>query len=229
MIVLGVGLLKPNISAIVAQLYPEGGARRDAGFSIFYMGINLGAFLGSLLVPIVAAALRLERRLRVPAHRHGARPGAVPGRPSTTSATPACVPLGQARRSWWPVHRLRRVVVGGARQRWRSPAPCSSIRSRSRKVANWALLALAAGYFAYLLFFAGLDRVERKRVVVMIALFVACAMFWAGFEQTGASFNLFAERYTDRNVFGWDMPAGVVQSVNPCSSSCSRRCSRCCG
>ena len=55
-IVLGVGLLKPNISAIVAQLYPEGGSRRDAGFSIFYMGINTGAFLGSTLVPIAAAA-----------------------------------------------------------------------------------------------------------------------------------------------------------------------------
>src|SRR5688572_21259130 len=53
-IVVGVGLLKPNISAIVAQLYPEGGSRRDAGFSIFYMGINVGAFIGSLLVPEVA-------------------------------------------------------------------------------------------------------------------------------------------------------------------------------
>src|SRR5881394_937453 len=53
-IVLGVGLLKPNVSAIVAQLYPEGGSRRDAGFSIFYMGINTGSFLGSLLVPLFA-------------------------------------------------------------------------------------------------------------------------------------------------------------------------------
>src|SRR6516162_11341727 len=53
---MGVGLLKPNVSAIVASLYPEGGARRDAGFSIFYMGINTGAFIGSLIVPIFAAA-----------------------------------------------------------------------------------------------------------------------------------------------------------------------------
>ena len=53
-IVVGVGLLKPNISAVVAQLYPEGGSRRDAGFSIFYMGINLGAAFGSFLVPEVA-------------------------------------------------------------------------------------------------------------------------------------------------------------------------------
>src|SRR3954471_13386617 len=50
----GVGLLKPNISAIVAQIYPEGGSRRDAGFSIFYMGINVGALLGSTIVPILA-------------------------------------------------------------------------------------------------------------------------------------------------------------------------------
>ena len=56
---------------------------------------------------------------------------------------------------------------------------------------------------------------ERKRVIAMIALFAACAMFWAGFEQTGASLNLFADRHTDRVIFGWDMPAGVLQGVNP--------------
>ncbi|MGH8186578.1 MAG: peptide MFS transporter, partial [Steroidobacteraceae bacterium] len=56
---------------------------------------------------------------------------------------------------------------------------------------------------------------ERKRVIVMIALFAACAIFWAGFEQTGASLNLFAERHTDRDIFGWEMPAGVLQAVNP--------------
>jgi proton-dependent oligopeptide transporter, POT family len=49
----------------------------------------------------------------------------------------------------------------------------------------------------------------------MAALFVACAMFWAGFEQTGASLNLFADRYTDRRILGWEMPAGVLQAVNP--------------
>ena len=82
-------------------------------------------------------------------------------------------------------------------------------------VANWTMIALAAGYFAYLAFFAGLELNERKRVVAMIALFAACAMFWAGFEQTGASLNLFADRHTDRVIFGWDMPAGVLQGVNP--------------
>ncbi len=76
-------------------------------------------------------------------------------------------------------------------------------------------MALAAGFFAYLLFGAGLKRDERKRIVAMIALFIACAMFWAGFEQAGASFNLFAERHTDRVMFGWELPAGTLQAVNP--------------
>jgi len=79
----------------------------------------------------------------------------------------------------------------------------------------WAMVAFSVLYFAYLLFFAGLDGTERKRVIVMIALFVACMMFWAGFEQTGASLTLFAERYTDRVVLGWDVPAGTLQNINP--------------
>jgi POT family proton-dependent oligopeptide transporter len=77
------------------------------------------------------------------------------------------------------------------------------------------MVAFTVGYFGYLLFFAGLDNAERKRVLVMIALFAACATFWAGFEQTGASLTLFAERYTDRHFFGWEMPAGMFQNINP--------------
>jgi POT family proton-dependent oligopeptide transporter len=81
--------------------------------------------------------------------------------------------------------------------------------------ATWIFSALALGYFAYLCFFAGLDSVERKRAFAMAALFVGSTMFWAGFEQMGASFNLFADRYTDRHVFGFEIPAGVLQGINP--------------
>ena len=81
--------------------------------------------------------------------------------------------------------------------------------------ASWVIFALAAFYFIYLGFFAGLSLDERKRVVVMFVLFIACAMFWAGFEQAGASLNLFADRYTNLNVFGWDMAAGTLQTINP--------------
>jgi proton-dependent oligopeptide transporter, POT family len=81
--------------------------------------------------------------------------------------------------------------------------------------ASWAMVLLGVVYFAYLLFFAGLSRIERNRVLVMIALVAASVTFWAGYEQTGASMNLFADRYTDRHILGWDMPTAWLQSVNP--------------
>lgn len=211
LIVLGVGLLKPNISAIVAQLYPEGGSRRDAGFSIFYMGINLGSFLGSLLVPIVADRFGWNMGFALPAlgmvfglvqfqatkHLLGDSGVAPPGKPA----------------SWWPIIGFMAVVAVVAALAVSGQLELDPLAISV--TANWVLLALAGGYFAYLLFFAGLDVDERKRVVAMIALFAACAIFWAGFEQTGASLNLFADRHTDRNLFGWEMPAGVLQAVNP--------------
>jgi POT family proton-dependent oligopeptide transporter len=210
-IVLGVGLLKPNVSAIVAQLYPEGGARRDAGFSIFYMGINLGAFVGSLLVPIVADGFGWSAGFALPAI--GMALGLVQFHAQRRLLGSAgASPLGE-RATWWPVIVFVAIVVGVAFLAITGMLKLDPLEiSRG---ANWAMIALAAGYFVYLLAFAGLDRAERGRVCAMLALFVACAMFWAGYEQAGASFNLFAERYTDRNVFGWIMPAGVLQAVNP--------------
>jgi proton-dependent oligopeptide transporter, POT family len=210
-IVLGVGLLKPNISAIVAQLYPEGGSRRDAGFSIFYMGINTGATLGSLLVPWAAEKWGWNIGFGLPAlfmvfglvqfqlTKHYLGNSGV-------------VPLGKPA-SWMPVIIFLAIVAVVA-----GLALTGSFNIHPVAIADWANLlmwTLAAAYFAYLLFFARLELAERKRVIAMIALFVACAMFWAGFEQTGASLNLFAERHTDRSIFGWEMPTGWLQGVNP--------------
>jgi len=81
--------------------------------------------------------------------------------------------------------------------------------------ASWGYAILAVGYFVYLMFFAGLTPAERRRVLVMVALFIASVAFWAGYYQQGGSFNLFAERYTERHIIGWEMPAGVLQAVNP--------------
>jgi len=74
---------------------------------------------------------------------------------------------------------------------------------------------LAVAYFVYLFFFAGLSAVERRRAFALLALFIASVTFWAGYYQQGGSFNLFAERYTNRHILGWEMPAGVLQAVNP--------------
>jgi len=209
-IVFGTGLLKPNISAIVAQLYPEGGARRDAGFSIFYMGINVGAFFGQMLVPIIAAHSGWKLGFAVPAA--GMLLGLVQFYFGRKYLGAAGAEIPGERGSWWPVYGLVGIVAVVIALAFRGSIAFDPVAISHS--ANWAMIALATVYFIYMLAFAGLDAVERGKVVVMIALFVACAMFWAGYEQAGASFTLFAERYTDRNILGWELPGGAVQSAN---------------
>ena len=210
-IVLGVGLLKPNISVMVAELYPEGGARRDAGFSIFYVGISVGALLSSLLVPLAAARFGWRWGFVLPVagmllgltqfmltrkwlgHR---------GRIAERSIT---------WRNWVPVIVFAVIVVTIAALALGGMLVLEPIALAEG--ASWLIAIFALAYFIYLIGFAGLDGTERRRVFAMAALFAAYATFFAGFEQGGASLNLFAERYTDRHILGWNMPAGVLQGA----------------
>jgi POT family proton-dependent oligopeptide transporter len=211
--VFGIGLLKPNISAIVAQLYPEGGSRRDAGFSIFYMGINLGSFLGSWAVPAFAFKYGWHWGFSLPAV--GMLLGLVQFLKTRRYLGNCGVALApDARRgSWLPV-----VLLVGAVLTVAALAVAGVITLDANAIAtaaSWLIGLLAVAYFTYLIFFAGLTREERNRAYVLIALFIGCAIFFAGYEQMGASFNLFAQRYTDRHIFGYEIPAGVLQAVNP--------------
>lgn len=211
--IFGVGLLKPNVSAIVAQLYPEGGSRRDAGFSIFYMGINTGSFLGSLLVPLFAARYGWHWGFALPAI--GMLFGVaqfLKSRHHLGSAGRELAPDAR-RASWLPIIALLAVVavVAGL-----AVAGTITLDANLLSAAtSWLIVVLAFAYFTYLIVFAGLTTEERKRAYVLIALFIGCAIFFAGYEQMGASFNLFAQRYTERHLFGWEVPAGVLQAVNP--------------
>jgi POT family proton-dependent oligopeptide transporter len=81
-------------------------------------------------------------------------------------------------------------------------------------VTGVVIASMAVLYFAWILLFGGLDAVEKKRVGAIIVLFIACAAFWSGFEQAGSSLNLFAERYTDRLIGSFELPAGMFQSLN---------------
>jgi len=211
--VFGIGLLKPNISAIVAQLYPEGGSRRDAGFSIYYMGINTGAFLGSWAVPTFAAKYGWHWGFALPAV--GMLLGLVQFLKTRRYLGHCGVSLAaDARRgSWLPVVLLVGAVLATA-----GLAAAGTIHLDANAIAtaaSWLIGLLAVAYFTYLIFFAGLTRVERNRAYVLIALFIGCAICFAGYEQMGASFNLFSQRYTDRHIFGYEIPAGVLQAVNP--------------
>ena len=228
-IVLGVGLLKPNVSAIVADLYPEGGARLDAGFTIFYIGINVGAFLG----PLVTAEAQVLWGLRagfataaffmavgvlqfyltkrhlgasgayVPPMAAGEKP-ATYSQPSIASRTKQWRQLGVAAAAVLLILALVSVGV----------IPVNPV-SLAQAVA-YAIVAMAVLYFLYYFFIADLTREERRRGIVLVVLFVGCAMFFSGFEQAGSSLNLFAERYTDRLV-GWAhfiIPTAWFQSAN---------------
>ena len=211
-ITIGVGLLKPNASVMVAGLYPEGGARRDAGFSVFYMGINLGAFIGPLLVGWFADSFGWRWGFGVPAL--GMALGVaqfVWTRRYLGNAGVAAA--GQQRGAWKAVLVMAAAIAFVALLAMTGVLKLDPVAMAAG--ASWVMLALGVGYFAYLLFFAGLTAVERKRVLVMVALVAASVTFWAGYEQTGASMNLFADRYTDRHIFGWNMPTAWLQAVNP--------------
>jgi len=220
-IVCGVGLLKPNVSTMVADLYPEGGARRDAGFTIFYMGINMGGFLG----PIVTGLL---------AEHYGWRPafaaGSVLMLAGVVQFTLFQRHLGSAgqhvsgahgeagsevaRRGWLTVAAL---VAGIVVTYLLVLTGAVKINPLTLAQTTGMLLALiTVGYFAYMFLLAGLDRTERNRMWVILFLFIGCALFWAGFEQTGASLNLFAERYVDRSIAALDfvIPTAWFQSLN---------------
>jgi POT family proton-dependent oligopeptide transporter len=216
-IVLGVGLLKPSISTLVADLYPEGGGRRDAGFTIFYMGINTGAFLGPLIAGWLA--LRFGWRIGFLAAAIGMPLGLLQfwlarERLGIAGATAHRSDGGAGiRRDWLRLSAVAALLgvlmfamVSGALAV--NPAPLA-------KSAAYVLVGMAALYFAYLFTGAGLDRIERGRMLVVLVMFVACALFWSGFEQAGSSMNLFTQRHVDRLIAGFEIPAGWMQSVQP--------------
>jgi POT family proton-dependent oligopeptide transporter len=221
-IVIGTGLLKPSASALVAQLYPEGGARRDAGFTIYYVSVNVGATLG----PLVAGLLAV--RYGWPAGFMTAAVGMAAGVLQFLWGRRL---LGDAGR--WPVSASGDAASGASPPRaalrwigfgaalivllvvllWNGRLHVNPVALQA--VTTQTILAIAVLYFAYLLFGAGLTRIERLRVLALVVLFLASALFWAGYEQTGSSLNLFAERYTDRHWGSFTVPASWFQSLNP--------------
>lgn len=221
LIVIGTGLLKPNISTIVSGLYPEGGARQDAGFSIFYMGINIGAFLA----PIVCGFLgeKIDWHLGFAAagvgmvfgliqykltEKHLGEVGTLPNydfndpKDMKTFASSKKILMGM-------------VVLGLAIL---IPPFSGLVTVEPVSLAKWTSIViggLALAFFLYMLFLAEINSTERKQVGAILVLFIFSTFFWSGFEQAGSSLNVFAKEITDRHVFGWEMPASFLQAANP--------------
>ncbi len=221
LIVLGTGLLKPNASAMVGDLYPEGGARRDAGFSVFYMGINSGAIVGQIVagqlgeqvgwhwgfgiagVGMLAGLITYAVRARSTLGDLGATPPRDPD------------DVVHARRHGQAVRQLALGV--GALAVVFALAASGVVPLDPQTIAKSMVYVLGGTtvvYFGYLFALGGLDPDERKRVLVIFVLFIFAAIFWAAFEQAPTSLNLFAKDFTERHIFGFEVSASAFQSIN---------------
>ena len=215
LIVVGTGLLKPNISALVGDLYPEGGARRDAGFSIFYMGINTGAFIAPLITGVLGE--RVGWHWGFGAAGVGMLLGVLTYRSRITRTlgplgySPSAAPDEQQRVKRWALTALA-VAFGIVLLAMFGAIHINPVAVAQRMSLTMATLALL--YFGYLFLLAGLTSDEKKRMAVIFALCLFSIVFWAAFEQAPTSLNLFARDFTDRRIFGWEMPTLWLQSAN---------------
>ena len=236
-IIVGTGLLKPNVSTIVGQLYdvrarvlgvqnpnnPDSsdlGAKRDAGFSIFYMGINMGAIMGPFICGTIGekvnyhwgfSAAGFGMLFGLVQYRMGAKYLGDAGLRPDADDGAAKAALS---RKFYSVTAT--VVATVALLTWLGLSGVISLALTD--VALWlgyGIVVVAAIYFGYLLLRAGYGREDKRRILVVVWLFVLSAIFWSGFEQAGSSMNLFAEKLTNRNIMGWEMPTSWLQNVNP--------------
>ncbi len=235
LIVLGTGLLKPNISVIVGQLYAQQDVRRDSAFSIFYMGINLGAFIG----PLITGFLAQSESFRATVTGWGLDPNSTwhwgfgaagvgmtlglvqymvgSRRLGTAGLLPASTgsPEADARyrqRAWIGigVGLLLLFAFGAGIATGALPITPKQVTG----AYSYVLLAVTIAFFAGLFLAANWTPAERKRLYLIVVLFIAAALFWSVFEQAGSTLNLFADRSTDNSLFGHAFPSSWWQSVN---------------
>jgi len=216
LIVIGTGLLKGNVSVIVGQIYQAGDLRRDAGFSIFYMGINLGAFIAPLVCGYLGqqinwhlgfAAAGVGMVLGLVQYVAGGRHLGDAGMHPATPPSPALV--ARARLVLGALLALV-IVVGAGGYTGMLPVSATWIAD----AAGVFLLVLVLGFFAWLFGSGDWTPGERKRIYVIGVLFVAAALFWSVFEQAGSTLNLFADRDTNNVVLGYAFPSSWYQSLN---------------
>lgn len=220
LIAIGTGLLKPNISSIVGNLYPANeSARRDAGFSIFYSGINIGAFVAPLVTSTLGEQVNwhigfgtagLFMVFGLIQYKMSARYLDGLGDEPEFS-TPEEVAGKEKLVKGLRILGVVAVAVIAALFAGLIPIDAVAIANTS----GFLIVIIAFLFLGYVIFMGGLKPEEKKKVIVIGIVFIFSAIFWSGFEQAGSTLNLFADRFTDRNVFGWEMAAGVLQSVNP--------------
>jgi POT family proton-dependent oligopeptide transporter len=212
LIALGSGGVKATATTIVGTLYEPGDERRDAGFSIFYLGINLGALLGPLLTGLLQQEAGFHYGFALAAV--GMAIGLIQytfGRKNLPATSrEIATPLPPARR---PVYGIAAavIVVLIAVLVLSGVVPAARL---STIVVILSILA-AVAYFAVILTSRKVDGTERRRVLAFIPLFIASAAFWSLYQQQFTVVTIYSDQRLDRNLFGWTMPVSWVQSINP--------------
>ena len=212
LIIMGVGFLKPNISTMVGRLYPENDPRRDSGFTIFYMGINLGAFIATIICPWLAekygwkygfgaAGIGMVFGLITFHLGKGWLKGV--GEPPSVERLKEKVFLGLNREVIIYILGILLVFVN-----WQLV--------RHHTVVGNLLMLTAGAFLVYIGWYMAkkANRATKQQLVVLLVLFVSATVFFAFLEQQYISLNLFADRMVDRNIFGIDVKAGQFLSLN---------------
>ena len=215
-VVLGTGLLKGNISSIVGKLYKDEDDRRESGYTIFYMAINIGSTLGFLVCSYLGE--KIGWHWGFGAAGFGMTFGVIQfirSRSLLGSSGLAPNPLGEGKRSKLVFRTkislvlMMTVILGGLFGLY-------TIDARAFAEGFYYFLCFVAGtYFLYLYFFAGLSNAEKKNLVLLSLLFIGAAAFWSGFDQSASSLSIFARDYTDLSVSGYIIPIGWLQFANP--------------
>ena len=216
-VVLGTGLLKPNISAIVGGLYENDINKKESGFTIFYMAINIGSVLGFFICGYLgenigwhygfgAAGIGMAFGL-IQFILTKSNLGSIGLEPSIELNNETKKKELRIFNSFILIFLLI-ILLGLFGYVSFDPIPIANI-------LTVVILLIAIMYFLYLFSFGNLSEEERKKIILIIVLFFGAAFFWSGFDQAGSSFNIFAKEYTDRIILGWEYPASWLQVLNP--------------
>lgn len=211
LIIMGVGFLKANISSIVGALYDKDDIRRDSGFTIFYMGINMGSFFATLLCGWLGVtygwgygfgAAGIGMVLGLITFINGQKYLDGKAEPKNPQLLQEKLSVGINRE--WLIYILSFVGLFVV-----------SHMVRDHEIVDWTLrITGALALLVIIKFGLELDRVGRERLLVLTVLIIFSIVFWALFEQAYTSMNLYAERVTERNFLGWEIPGPWFLSLN---------------
>jgi len=222
LITLGTGLFKTCIAVVVGLLYQKADQRRDAGFLIFYTGINLGSFIAPFITGLLAekigwhigfAAGGIGMLFSMLIFRFYCIPQLKTFNEDLINHTGLDSPIAPnpyAKKVIYSFIILLSILIAMVYSGWLVIHPVTLVR-----YLTIAICLIVFMHFIYMLFFAGLKSNEQTKIILCFILLIAAALFWSAFEQTYTVFNIFALEHTNRDIFHFQIPTIWFQSINP--------------